>query len=79
MTESLRNSERGKKLSRKGDSASFPLLGPFWLGLIPQAPGQSRGQEPEVLLRVLLPLGYPRTLKRGKTEIRYGWTESLSH
>ena len=52
---------------RQRDNASFPLLGPFWLGLIPQAPGQSSGQEPEVLLKELLPLRYPRILMRGKT------------
>ena len=52
---------------RQRDNASFPLLGPFWPGLIPQAPGQSSGQEPEVLFKVLLPLRYPRILMRGKT------------
>lgn len=71
--ESLRNSERGKKLSRKavrGRETALPFLcwGPLWLGLIPQAPGQSRGQEPEVLLKVLLPLRYPRIFMRRKTE-----------
>ena len=42
-TESLRNSERGKKLSRKGDSASFPLLGAILAWADTSGPGAEQG------------------------------------